>query len=65
VSAATVSTATVSTATVSTSVESAATSVAAVLPPQDAKETATIAANANTNFFIIFYFKMLNNKFAF
>jgi len=30
-----------------------------VLPPQDAKDTATIAANMNTNFFIfVFFFKL-------
>jgi hypothetical protein len=37
---------------VSTAAESAATSVAAVLPPQDAKDTAAKAANTKTNFFI-------------
>ena len=48
VSAATVSAATVSVATLSESAQQAC----SVLLPQDAKDTATMAANANANFFV-------------
>ena len=51
VSAATVSAATVSVATLSESAQQAC----SVLLPQDAKDTATMAANTNANFFITPY----------
>jgi hypothetical protein len=43
----------------SQAVESATSAV--VEPPQDAKETATIAANINTNFFIFLLLLKLKN----
>ena len=58
-SATTLSQATLSQQTALSQAVLSAHSVPVVLLPQEAKETATIAANTNANFFIFFYFLIL------